>query len=68
MGDDMDWLSLVTPENIAIALGVVAQVVGSFALIATMTPNKSDDKIVQKIIDVVNILGANVGNAANKKE
>ena len=64
----MDWLSLVTPENIAIALGVVAQVVGSFALIATMTPNKSDDKIVQKIIDVVNILGANVGNAANKKE
>jgi len=47
-------------------LPIAVSVIGSFALIATLTPNKTDDKIVQLLLDVVNFLGANVGKAANK--
>ena len=42
--------------------------IGVFSTIATITPNKVDDKIVQFLLDLVNFLGANVGNAANKEE
>ena len=48
-------------------LAVVTSFVGSFALLATMTPNKSDDKVVQTILDWINFFGGNFGNAANKK-
>lgn len=40
-------------------------VVGVFAVIATKTANKSDDKIVQVILDIINFLGANLGKAKN---
>ena len=40
-------------------------VIGSFAAVATLTPNKVDDKILQGILDVVNFLGANLGKAKN---
>ena len=46
---------------------VVTSFVGSFALLATMTPNKSDDKVMQMVLDMINFLGGNFGNAANKK-
>ena len=46
-------------------LAIVTSVVGTFALVATMTPNKSDDRVVQVIMDVVNFLGANWGKAKN---
>jgi hypothetical protein len=49
-------------------LPVVTSVVGSFALIATMTPNKTDDKIVQFLLDIINFLGGNVGKAKNSEE
>ena len=39
--------------------------VGGFAVIASLTPNKSDDRIVQTILDMVNFLGANFGKAKN---
>jgi len=51
----------VIVEYIPIALTVV----GSFALIATKTPNKTDDKILQLILDIINFLGANLGKAKN---
>jgi hypothetical protein len=41
------------------------QIVGAFAVIASLTPNKSDDKIVQWILDAVNFGGANLGRAKN---
>ena len=41
--------------------------IGVFATIATMTKNKSDDRIVQFLLDLVNFLGANVGEAKNKE-
>ena len=50
---------------IVVWLPIVTSFVGSFALIASMTPNKTDDKIVQFILDVVNFLGANFGKARN---
>lgn len=43
----------------------VLAVVGAFALIAAKTPNKTDDKIIQSILDVINFLGANFGKAKN---
>jgi hypothetical protein len=48
-------------------LSAVAGIVGGFAVIASITPNKSDDRIVQMILDVVNFLGANFGKASNNK-
>lgn len=49
-------------------LPIVTSFVGSFALIAAATPNKTDDKIVQFLLDIVNFLGGNVGNARNVTE
>ena len=42
--------------------------IGVFSTIATITPNKTDDKIVQFLLDLVNFLGGNVGKAANKPD
>jgi hypothetical protein len=41
------------------------QIIGGLAVIATLTPNKSDDKIVQWLLDAINFGGANVGRASN---
>lgn len=46
---------------------VVASFVGSFALLATQTPNKTDNKIMQVILDLVNFFGANINKASNKE-
>jgi len=59
-------ISLITSNYVAI-LSAVASIVGGFAVIASMTPNKSDDRIVQIILDIVNFLGANFGKASNNK-
>jgi len=42
-------------------LAVATSVIGSAAIIATLTPNKADDRIVQWLLDIVNFIGANVG-------
>ena len=42
--------------------------VGAFAAIATLTPNKTDDKIMQRVLDFINMLGMNFGKAANPKD
>jgi hypothetical protein len=44
---------------------IATTVIGAFALIATQTPNKTDDKILQVILDIINFLGANLGKAKN---
>ena len=49
-------------------LPIVLAVIGAFALVAAKTPNKSDDKIIQFFLDIVNFLGANFGKAKNKAE
>ena len=50
-------------DNIA---AIALQVVGIAALVATMTPNKTDNKIVDAISKIINLLGANFGKAKNK--
>ena len=54
-------------DNFVSILSAVASIVGGFAVLASLTPNKSDDRIVQMILDVVNFLGANFGKAKNDK-
>lgn len=52
--------------NVIVSLvPVLLQIVGGVALIATMTPNKVDDKILQVLMDVINFIGANFGKAKN---
>ena len=52
-------------ENYMQMLTAVGGIVGGFAVIASMTPNKSADRIVQMILDMVNFIGANFGKAKN---
>ena len=52
-------------ENYMQMFTAVGGIVGGVAVIASMTPNKSDDRIVQTILDMVNFLGANFGKAKN---
>jgi|TARA_R100000951_G_C2574074_1_gene159751 hypothetical protein len=61
-----DIVSVITGNYVAI-LSAAASIVGGFAVIASLTPNKSDDRIVQIILDIVNFLGANFGKASNNK-
>ena len=51
---------------IVVAIPTVLSIIGAFAIIATATPNKVDDRILQVIMDVVNFLGANLGKAKNQ--
>ena len=54
-------------ENYMELITAVGSIVGGFAILASMTPNKSDDKIVQKALNVINFIGANFGKAKNGK-
>ena len=58
----MEWL---TVENVENWLSLAAQVVGVAALLATLTPNTSDNAIVDTILRVINFFGANFGKAKN---
>ena len=57
----MEWLT----ENFSNVVEVVLNLVGAFAVIATMTPNESDNKIVAFVLNVINTLGANFGKTSN---
>jgi hypothetical protein len=57
----MEWLS----SNYGSLIQILVSVVGIFALIATMTPNESDNKIADFLFKLVNNLGANFGKATN---
>jgi len=46
-------------------LPIVTSVIGTFAVIATLTPNKVDNRIAQILMDLVNFLGGNLGKAKN---
>ncbi len=41
------------------------EIVGAFAIVAQFTPNKTDDRIVQFVLDAVNSIGMNNGRARN---
>lgn len=58
----MDYLMNNWPQ----ILEMLAAVVGVFAMIATFTPNENDNIAVDKALRLINVLGANVGNAKNE--
>lgn len=45
---------------------IALELIGAFAVIATASPNKSDDRVVQWFLDIFNFLGANFGKAKNQ--
>jgi|TARA_R110001632_G_scaffold112956_1_gene224061 hypothetical protein len=57
----MDWLIL----NIGNIIEIALELVGAFAVIATMTPNANDNKIADGLLKFLNMLGGNFGNAKN---
>jgi len=65
MTEDIGLLTYII-SNWQAWLAVATSVIGSAALVATLTPNKSDDRIVQWLLDIINFVGANVGKATNK--
>jgi pyruvate kinase len=57
----MEWLT----ANAEYIFGIATQVVGIAAIVATMTPNTTDNSVVDFILKIVNVLGANFGKASN---
>tara|TARA_R110002051_G_scaffold80323_1_gene144205 strand:- start:260 stop:436 length:177 start_codon:yes stop_codon:yes gene_type:complete len=57
----MEWLT----TNGAALFEIVVQIVGVAALVATMTPNVSDNKAVDFVLNIINMLGANIGKSKN---
>ena len=57
----MDWILANAGNVIDIAL----KLVGAFAVIATMTPNESDNNVAAGLMRLINMLGANFGKANN---
>jgi|TARA_A100001391_G_scaffold155788_1_gene113590 choline-glycine betaine transporter len=53
-------------ENAEQLLQIAASVIAVASLVATMTPNESDNKWVQRISGVVSWLALNVGKAKSK--
>ncbi len=59
----MDFTALIA--NLPAYLEILTQAVGVFALVATLTPNTSDNAIVDFILKLINFGGANVGSSKN---
>jgi hypothetical protein len=57
----MNWII----ENWGQVLIIITQVVGVAALVATLTPNQSDNAVIDTILKVINTIGGNVGKAKN---
>jgi choline-glycine betaine transporter len=53
-------------ENADQLLQIAASVIAVASLVATMTPNESDNKWVQRISGVISWLALNVGKAKSK--
>ena len=51
--------------NLPAYLEIITQAVGVFALVATLTPNTSDNAIVDFLLRLGNFGAANVGKAKN---
>jgi len=63
----VEWVLAQLP-NLPQLLDALLKIVGGAAVIATLTPNKSDDKIIDWAWKIVNFAGANFGKAKNNDE
>ena len=59
----MDFTAIM--NDLPTYLEILTQAVGVFALVATLTPNTSDNAIVDFILRLINFGGANVGSSKN---
>ena len=57
----MNWIT----ENWETVGAIALQVVGAAALIATLTPSETDNKIIGLISKLIHTLGGNFGKAKN---
>ena len=57
----MEWIT----SNWGNLYSIITQVVCVAALVATLTPNTSDNKAVDFVLNIINMLGANVGKSKN---
>ena len=55
-------------DGIVKYLPVALQIVGAFAVLATMTANKVDDKVIGWLLKAINIIGMNVGTSRNSDD
>ena len=53
-------------ENKEELLQIAASVIAVASLIATMTPNESDNKVVRRVSAVISWLALNIGRAKSK--
>ena len=58
----MEWLFANGPA----ILEATVLIIGGFSILATMTKNESDDKIVAAALKIVNALAMNFGRAKNR--
>lgn len=52
-------------DNVNNFFDIALKLVGAFAVIASMTPNETDNKIADQALKLINLLGFNFGNAKN---
>ena len=57
----MEWIT----SNWGNLYSIITQVVGVAALVATLTPNTSDNKAVDFVLNIINMRGANIGKSKN---
>lgn len=57
----MEWI--ISNGSDLVSLGL--KIVGAFAIVASMTPNTTDNKIADLLLSIINRLGFNVGKATN---
>ena len=57
----MEWF---TTNGVAL-VELLVQIVGVASLVASITPNESDNKVVNFILNIINLLAVNIGNAKN---
>jgi len=62
MTDLITWLS----DNSGEVIGILTGIVTVASLVATMTPNESDNKWVARVSKVVSWLALNIGKAKSK--
>ncbi len=60
----MEWITWIG-DNWEVLFQIVTSVVGAFALLATLTPNETDNKVMDIVVKAVNFIGANFGKAKN---
>ncbi len=58
----MDFLT----ENAGAIIQFITSLVGSFAIVATMTKNESDNKVADFLLKIINFFAANVGRSKNE--